>query len=108
MRNDVLFDGGFFKSFPSVGVEGCDFFRGQEESFWVFLPKTIEFDPKTSPIDFFHFLEVDPGDLDREDSSVPGGIVKDMLIVGGSTKDRKSSQVFRDSIVGFADCDGLF
>lgn len=108
MRNDVLLDGGFFESFPSVGVQRGDFFRGQEESFGVFLPKAIEFDPKTSPIDFVHFLEVDPGDLDWKDSSVPGWIVEDMFIVGGSAKDRKSSQVLRNSIVGFADRDGLF
>ncbi len=95
MGDDVLLDGGLLESFPAIFFELIDLIPGQKESGRVFFPKAKKFDPKSGPVDFVHFGEVDPGDVNWKDPSVPGRIVEDMLVVCGSAKDGEPGEVFR-------------
>jgi hypothetical protein len=108
LGDDVLLDGCLLESFPAIFFEPIDVIPGQKESGRVFFPKAKKFDPKSSPVDFVHFGEVDPGDVNRKDPSVPGRIVEDVFVVCGSAKDGEPSEVFRYSVVRFADRDDLF
>lgn len=108
LGDDVLLDGGLLESFPAIFFELIDLIPGQKESGRVFFPKAKKFDPKSGPVDFVHFGEVDPGDVNWKDPSVPGWIVEDMLVVCGSAKDGEPGEVFRYSVIRLPDRDDLF